>query len=202
MTTQPQPLVSVTTPHTRYGASSFRIKDLQQPRPGQSPYFETDRIRALAVYAETGNAAEAARTIGADDGTVTAWVNDDATGSLIDELRSTIRFNCGWELAQQVRENIAMLGARRDQGDAVVLKDGRIIFKPVSYRDLVVGTSILMDKWMLISGAISNETQLLGRMDDLSKQLTLMGGSLKSSPPSSPDDGTPLGTPEGENLIG
>lgn len=202
MTTQPQPLVSVTIPTTRYGASSFRIKDLPRPAPGQSPYFETDRIRALAVYAETGNAAEAGRQLGIDDQTISRWVADEGSPALIDELRSTIRFNYGWKLADEFGKTLDMLGRRRDEGDAVVLKTGQIVYKPVSFRDLVVGASILLDKWSLISGTISNETQLLGRMDDLSKQLTVMGGALKASPPSPPLDGTPIEDPPGENLIG
>ncbi len=202
MTTQPQPLVSVTTPHTRYGASSFRIKDLQQPRPGQSPYFETDRIRALAVYAETGNQNEAARQTGIDQTTVHNWVHDESSAELVTELRSTLRYNRGWELANLVGDGLAQIKQAFEEGDPVVLKDGRTVYRRASLRDLTVTTSILIDKWMLISGAISSETHLLGRMDALSEQLTVMGGSLKSSPPSPPPDGTPIEEPRGENLIG
>lgn len=202
MTHQPQPLVSITPPTTRYGASSFRFNDFAQAKPGQSPYFETDRIKALAVYAESGNQHEASRQTGIPQETIRNWVNNEDSSGLVQELRSTLRYNRGWQLAKLSGKVLDQLEIALDEGDPVVLKDGRIINKRASARDLVVTASILIDKWMLISGAISNETMLLGRMNELSQQLASMGTSLAKPSPDPPPNGTPIQDTQGENLIG
>lgn len=202
MNRQPQPIVIKHIPLTRYGINSFQVKDLRQEKVGQSPYFETDRIRALAVYAETGNQHEAARQIGVDPGTVNDWVNDESAPSLIAELRSTVRYNEGWRLARLVSQSLEKVSQAMDDGDPVVLKSGQIIYRRQSLRDLTICMSILMDKWMLISGAISNETMLLGKMTELSQQLQGMGATLAASGPMPIGIGTPIAEAPGENLIG
>lgn len=191
-----QPVVISASGSTSYSAYRQPINSL----PHSAPYLETDKLRALAVYAETGNQSAVERETGVPQETVRNWVNDEANGSLIGELRSTIRYNEGWRLAKLVSRGLDEVEKSFDQGDAVVLKDGRIVYRRASLRDNVIAMSILMDKWMMISGAISNETMLLGKMGELAKQLDGLGASL-SPAPEPPREGPAIQDPPGEKLM-
>lgn len=205
----PQPIAILPSGTTRYSGFPFPINTLDddpEPEialdPPSNAYLETDRIRALAIYAETGNQNETARQSGIPQSTVRNWVNDEGTSGLIGELRSTIRYNHGWTLANMVGRSLKLMDQAMAEGDPVVLKDGRTIFKRASLKDLTIVSSILIDKWMMISGAISNETVLLGKMAELGQQLTGLGASLSRSTIPSPEPGTPIMGAPGENLVG
>lgn len=198
-----QPIVLQPSGTTTYSAYRQPIKPLSPRRQPGQPYFDTDKIRAMAVYAETGNQAEAARQSGVIVDSVNDWVNSEQHTSLIGELRATIRYNEGWRLSRLFSKSLDVVEERLAKGDAVVLKTGETIYKPVSYRDAVVGASILFDKWMCISGAISNEAALMGQMHELSSQLSSLGtGLVAASPPSSSPQGPLSPGGSGENLIG
>lgn len=175
------------------------------PNP-QRAYYDTDRLKTLAVYAETGNTVEAARTMGIPRQTVADWVNDDGTPQLLDELRSTLRYELGWQLASKVKALLS--GIEDDPYDEVVTKHGAIVLKRVPWKDRVIGFSILTDKWALISGALSQSNAIVSRLDQLGHQLRDMGSSLlatSDSPSPSPiplPQGGPLPhDPLGENLV-
>lgn len=181
-------------------------------------HADTTRIQALAVYAETGNASQSAKAMGLPRQTVEGWIQEEGTPQLIDELRSTIRFNEGWRIASMVGQSLDLVAQAMREGDPVILRDGRTVYKRASLKDLVVTSSILIDKWMLISGAMSQSNALLQGVSALSAQLGEMGSALTglaasvsapSKEPSAPDKPGLAPTwdpyseaPPRENLIG
>ena len=183
----------------------FNPSLLHSHRPGERHSDQT-KLRALSVFAETGNQTQAARTIGVDHSQVSQWVNSEEGANLVDDLRSTIRYNCGWQLAELVRRSIDKLGPAMEEGDPTVLKNGDVVYSRPKLKDMVISTSILIDKWMLISGAISQSAALVAGMHKLSDQMASMGDSLlaMSSPPQSPQvspNAPDLDPPPGENLL-
>lgn len=210
MDSQPQPIAVSASPSHKWmlppAYNPYHIKALAPsvataivPR---SNHNDAIRMQVLAVYAETGNATLAARTVGVPQPTANSWVNAPDAPQLIDDLRSTIRYECGWELARMVKRQMALTFEAMERGNAHVMRDGRIIYAPASAKDSTIALSILLDKWMLISGALSQSNALLASVDGLSKQLAGLGASLTGSSPSLPTP-TPL-SPDGtgENLIG
>lgn len=188
-------------------ANPLSNKSLETSPRGSLPHHDAVRIAALAVYAETGNATQAARTLGLPQQTVDQWVKADGAPQLIDELRSTIRYECGWELASMVKEQLAL--TRRAMADGVphVLKDGSVVYTRQSPKDAAITASILLDKWMLVSGALSATNSLLQSVDSLSKQLAAAGAELAkgrgdAAPGPTRDSGGPLADPGvGESYI-
>ena len=156
------------------------------------------KVQALAAYAETGNQTLAAKSVGLSQSTVRNWVQDEDSLGLVDDLRSTIRYNCGWQISEQVRKMLDKLDVAMDEGDPTVLRDGRIIYSRPKLKDMVISTSILIDKWMLISGAISQSAALVAGLDKISKQVTSLGVSLQ--PPTLDHPPVTEGT-GGENLL-
>lgn len=174
----------------------------------QSPYFDTDKLRALSVYAETGNASVVEDQTGISRHTVGRWVAEDSTPALLDELRSTIRYECGWQLASMVKRGLKRIEDAWDRGNPHVLKDGRVIYVPASSKDATIEFSILLDKWMLVSGALSQSNAIVSRLDQLGHALRDIGSGLlagSDSPPPSlspaPKGGPLTGDHPGENLV-
>lgn len=170
------------------------------PRSSSQAYFDTTKLGALAVYAETGSQTAVANATGIPQETIRNWVHEEATPSLLDELRSTIRYNCGWQLASMVKRRLDSLDEAFNRGDANVMRDGRIIYTPPKWKDQVIGLSILMDKWMLISGALSQTNALTNGLAKLGSQLDEIGTLLAASPSQAAAPSTEA-TP-GENLLG
>lgn len=175
--------------------------DRASPHPRQ--HSDAIRMAALAVYAETGNATIASDTVGIPRQTVNNWVNAEDTPELLDSLRSTIRYECGWQLASMVKRQMELTASAMERGNAHVMRDGRIIYVPASAKDQAISLSILIDKWMLVSGALSQSNALMAGVDKLSQQLASLGGMLTGGPAPSPPVPYPLSeTPPGENLVG
>lgn len=177
-----KPLCYQHQPNTSPWANPLNSMNLNGERAGSDspkhPHSEATRLAALAVYAETGNQALAAETVGLSAKTVHEWVHNEEAPQIIDDLRSTIRYNCGWQLAQMVQRRLATLDDAFHRGDANLLRDGRIIYTPPKWKDQVIGLSILMDKWMLISGAIAQSASLTAGMAKLGAKLDDLGAAL------------------------
>lgn len=160
---------------------------------------DTLKLHALSIYAETGNQSQAAKVVGVEQSTVHGWVHDEDSATLIDDLRSTIRYHAGWRLAQMVQRGMDRLDEAWDKGVPHVTKNGAVIYTNESPKDAAITMSILLDKWMLISGAISQSAALVAGMDKLSKQVASLGaGLLGEGVPKVPPDSQ---GPPGETFV-
>lgn len=205
-----QPIAIQASIPTTYSGIPHGFNDLaydtsRQPEPREpgDSYPEAAKIQALAVYAETGNEQEVERQTGIPRSTIRNWVNQEDAPDLIAELRNTVRYNEGWRLARMVSKVLGKLDESLDRGDPIIGKNGLVIgYKPPNLKDITITASILIDKWMLISGVLGSDAVLMGRMDKLGNQLSEMGSALSRIAPQASPIGSPLQAIEGENLIG
>lgn len=119
-------------------------------------HSEQTRTYALAVFAETNNISYAARCAGIPRQTLRNWLSDDATQSVVVQLREAIRAYTAWEYVEIAAATARQAKQRIEQGDPVVLKNGSIVYAPVKFRDLVMGMAVSTDKAILLGGTIAN----------------------------------------------
>lgn len=128
-------------------------------RPGSQDnkrtYTEQDRLAALAIVAETGNGKLAARQTGIPPSTVAGWVRQAEEDQTLDRLRAAVRYRLGHAYVDTAERALQVLQQRLDTGDPHVLRDGRIIYRPILARDAVMIASICTDKHALITGGLS-----------------------------------------------
>lgn len=133
---------------------------------------DPDRLMALAIYAETGSITTASRHSGIAPSTIASWVEREDGAETIESLRIAAR-------AQSAHKYMALTSMAQDlamerlvKGDPHVTKDGRVVYHPVKYRDLMVGASIATDKTYLIAGALNDGAKVNSALRDLASQLT------------------------------
>jgi hypothetical protein len=194
------------SPATSPWANPLMMQSIEPDRLPGERHSDQTKLRALSVFAETGNQTQAAKTIGVDHSQVSQWVNSEEGATLVDDLRSTIRYNCGWQLAELVKRSIAGLGPAMDEGDATVLRSGQVVYTRPKFKDMVISASILIDKWMLISGAIAQSSAIVTGIHKLSDQMLAMGDGLAAlstlpNPPTVSPNSPALDPPTGENLL-
>lgn len=141
-------------------------------RARRDDYTEQERTLALAIVAETGNRALAARRTGIPATTVWQWAEQAERDNTLEGLRTAIRFRLAHEYVSLAARALAVLGERLSEGDPYVdLKSGEVRFMPVRARDAAMIASICTDKHALITGALQGRKDVPGALQALAGEL-------------------------------
>lgn len=139
------------SPADRAGDSLHRA--WARPGPDRS-YTEADKLRALAMVAETGNRGMAARRLGMPPTTVWQWADRAERDGTLDELRRAVRHRMAWDYIDLAQRALAVALDRLEHGDPHLARDGTVHFLPVRARDAAMIASIATDKHALVTGQL------------------------------------------------
>lgn len=135
-------------------------------------YTASERLKALAVYAETGSVSRAASAINAPTNTVWNWVNDaNGSGDELTRIRAALRSGIAWDLTEC---SVLAAKAIRDRllnGDAHVTKDGTVVYAPVKLRDAVMAMAVSADKVQQLAVTLTDNVTVNGSLDKLADAL-------------------------------
>ena len=139
--------------------------------PQSKVYTETERVHALAVYAETNSVTEAERQTGIPKTTIHTWVNSDRGIEAIEHIRTALREHVAWEHLKTMHKALKLLHKRLDVGDEVVMPNGQIVYKAVSARDLMMIAAVSQDKHAAVIGQLDNGRNVDNQLNLLAKKL-------------------------------
>lgn len=134
-------------------------------------YTESEKVRVLAVMAETNSARAASRITGVPCSTIQSWLQDDEVATLVIKLRSAIREQAAFEYLELVQLGQRATRKRLIEGDPHVTKDGTLMYVPVKARDAMIVTSIAHDKLTALAGGLDGNRAA-------SSQLATLAGRL------------------------
>lgn len=148
--------------------SSLGITSL--PQDGRN-WSESQRVKALAVFAETNNVSAAARISGVNRSTIWYWLQDDETLEVVQRIRDSLRAHTAWHHVEIAMAAAAVVKDRLENGEDVIAKNGTIRKKQVSLRDAVMAMAVSTDKSILLSGVMAEAKHTNGQLDALAEAL-------------------------------
>lgn len=118
----------------------------------QREYTDTERIAALAHYAETGSLQGTASALGVPYTTLRNWLEHDWASDYVVELRQAVRERYANDYVRLIGAAIGQMEERLRHGDPHILKNGSMVFAPIKFRELVLGMAVCVDKHALLTG--------------------------------------------------
>lgn len=146
------------TPYTFRGSEIVLSKTRGRPPTGKLSagkpgwWSEKKRIEALTIFAVTGSFQEVQKLTSVPIFTVKSWLKQEWAVALLNEIRNENDQALDAQLTKAVHKAADQLNDRLDNGDTVVLKDGSLVRKPMSARDLALVQAINIDKRQIIRG--------------------------------------------------
>lgn len=183
------------TGFTHEGKEIVLSKQRGRPPTGRAaanPNFFSDKkkIEAVTIYAVTGNVSEVERITGVSRATFKKWQQEEWYLQLIEQLRNENDGKFESVATEILNKLTDAINDRVERGDYVVLKDGSMIRKPVTLRDLIGAMMITFDKRQMVRGrptSRSESVSIEGRLEKIIDQFTQL--SKKSTA-----DRSPVGT--------
>lgn len=129
-------------------------------------YPEEKRIEAVAIYAATGNIRTTAELSKVSETHLRKWRKEDWFQDLLREIRQENNDKIDVKFTEIVELALDGLKERLINGDHQVLKDGTIVRKPISARDLSIVSAINVDKRQLLRGEATSRSESVGRVED------------------------------------
>ena len=148
--------------------------NVSQRKSGNFPqyrYTDNERLLALSVYAETQNFQAASDATGIPSSTIEYWIGSEQGEAMLQDIRTSLRHSVAFDVAKAAMLAVKLAHQRLIEGDAVVMRDGSIVYKPVSARDCSTISSIMIDKWTLLTGTNQTGSSESSRLNSLAKQL-------------------------------
>lgn len=164
-------------------------------------YTDKKKVEALTVYAITGNIAEVERLTGVTRHSFKKWQQEEWYKEALDELRSENDSVFDASFTKIIEKLINSINDRVDNGDHVVLRNGDIIRKPVSLRDVIGAMMITIDKRQLLRGKPTSRSESVSVENRLEKlvqhfeSLAKKGRPAVKSAPTSHQDGLQAPSP-------
>lgn len=161
--------------------------NVAMPGPGEEPltiplpasdYSPDIVLNTIAVYAETGSIVQAANAYNISYATAAKWVKSNEATNLISHLRSAIRLNHAHTINKIIGLSLANTLERLEEGDMVMTKQGTMRAVPVSAKESAVIGSIMIDKYQLLTGSIS-EDNAADRLELIAERLEQAAKGLK-----------------------
>lgn len=157
-----------------------------------SKHSESDRTRALAIYAETNSIAEAARQTGIAQTTIHYWLQDDEVQAVVVRLRSAIREQAAWNYVEIIGLAQREVLKRLKYGEEHVTKSGDIVLLPVKARDAILIASVAQDKLANLTAGLEGQSKANRHLNHLAKQLLeTMQAAQAVKPDPLPEPSTP-----------
>lgn len=138
---------------------------------------EKDRIRAVTVYAVTGNAAQTAEITGIPSGTIRQWKTQEWWPQIMERIRQEKDDELDVQFTSIVDKTIKQINDRLENGDYIYdNKKGELVRKPMGGKELGVVTSIFVDKRELLRGKKKqqmDQQSIKDKLDEIAKALRL-----------------------------
>lgn len=147
-------------------------------------FTENERLKAMAVYLQTGSVTRAAEAINASKATVWHWVNDNDAVDEFQRIRSALRAGSAWDLVECSMLATKAIRERLVEGDPHVTKDGHIVYHPVKLRDATMAMAVSVDKAaQLVAMASAPALEVNGTLDKLAAALLSKVTELQGKQP-------------------
>lgn len=151
--------------------SDYIPGSLSKSLPESRVWTESERVKALAIYAETRSSTEVERITGIPKTTVQSWTQTEEGMRAVEQLRTALRERCAWGYVEQLVVSQDLMMKRLVQGDPVVLADGRIVYRGVSARDLMMIMAVSQDKHAALVGTMESGQQTDKALNNLANKL-------------------------------
>jgi len=128
-----------------------------------SSYSLEDRYKAAAAFVATGTSLGASREVGIPVSSIRRWTRNEEFIGLCQEIRAEFGDRIKANLAQIIEDGMKQIQDRIRSGDYVLNKEGKLIRKPMSGRDLTIATGTMFDKLRIMEG---QPTQIIQKSED------------------------------------
>jgi len=124
-----------------------------------SKYTDAQRRQAIGAFVVLGNFKAAGRHTGIPNRTILDWSKRDWWLKEIAIVRAEKSEELDAQVSNSISKALKSVDNRLEQGDAYILKDGGIGYKPVSARDSATVFGIMYDKRALMRNMPTSITQ-------------------------------------------
>ncbi len=124
-----------------------------------SKYTDEIRRQAIGVFIVTGNYKATARQLNIPYTTVFDWGKREWWLKAVEQVRTEKADELDAQVSNSITKALKSVDDRLEHGDAYVLKDGDIAYKPVSARDSATVFGIMYDKRALMRNMPTSITQ-------------------------------------------
>lgn len=138
-------------------------------------YTDQERIRVATLYAVTGSMTRVSELTGVPTYTIKSWTRQEWFRTLLDDIRAENDAKIEAIQNEIIFKSAELIRERLENGDPHVTRDGEIIYKPVSYRDLNIGQAIGIDKREILRNRPKEQAKeqavksINEKLDDLAK---------------------------------
>lgn len=133
-------------------------------------YSEEDRIKAATTYAMVGNAAEVSRITGLPHDRIRRWKTEPWFHQVIDRIRSEHDDELDIKFTKIIDKTVGEMQDRIEKGDYIYdARQGELVRKPITAKDAVVITSLMVDKRTLLREKKSRHQESSAVLDQLKK---------------------------------
>lgn len=159
-------------PDVKVDADERRTWKIMELLPDTGTYSAFDRLDALTAFATTGRMAEVERLVPqVKPSTLSQWKNNSEWWKpALRRVREMLDEEFDARLTSIMHRSLDAMDERLEKGDEHVTKDGEVIRRKVSFRDLSVGgVAVPYDKRALGRGDPTVRTEVIADKDRLSK---------------------------------
>lgn len=115
-------------------------------------YPEEKRIEAVTLYAATGHFGQTSELCGVPEHTIRAWRKMEWFHDLLREIRGENNEKLDSKFTEIVERSLDQIVDRVENGDFALTRDGELVRKPMSGKDLSLVAAINVDKRQLLRG--------------------------------------------------
>lgn len=126
---------------------------------GKTDYSWQDKMSAAIAWVMTGSSLKASKLCGVPDKTIRNWTDQDWWPDLIHQAMDMKNTELDALQTTLIHKSLEQVQERVEKGDPVKSKDGGIMYKPVSARDLAWIAAVMIDKRAAVRGIASKITK-------------------------------------------
>ena len=174
--------------------NQFIVLSKTRGRPVRSNHWKkgyfTDekKIEAVTLFAATGSVVRVSGLSGVPENTLRGWTRQDWFKELLDEIRAENDHKIDAKFNEIIDISLDQLKDRVVIGDSVLNKDGELVKRPMSGKDLSLTTAINIDKRQLLRNReVVKKEQVVNqsieqRLTDLANSFKQIAGRSVASP--------------------
>lgn len=129
-------------------------------------YPEEKKIEAVTLYAATGHFGRTSDISGIPEDTLRKWRKQEWFQALLIEIRTENNEKLDSKFTEIVERSLDQLVDRVEKGDYHVLRDGSLVRKPISAKDLSLVAAINVDKRQLLRGEPTSRSESVGSVEE------------------------------------
>ena len=152
-----------------------------------------ERKRNLALkYFELGSINAAAKALGIAYHTANYWAQADWFKSLVAKRNQESDDEVKLGMARVIKRGVEKLEAMVEHGETVLAKDGSLITKPISARDMALIVAISVDKrekMNAVSSSANSPGEILQKIAEAARKIAIDASGRASSKPTAIDMG-------------